>query len=195
MLSLPPLPFYIIYDGLITLKLHSIGFVFVQDMFGAGVETTSTTLGWAMSELLRHPHAIKKMQEEIDSVVGQHRKVKESDLATMKYLHCVVKEALRLYPAVPLALPHESLQAVTVGGYYIPKKTTVMVNLWAKGRDPNVWGIDASEFKPERFMEDEHMNLTGQSDFSMIPFSAGRRGCPGASMAIPTIELAVARLV
>ena len=44
-------------------------------------------------------------------------------------------------------------------------------------------------------MEDEHINLTGQADFSMIPFGAGRRGCPGASMAIPTIELAVAQLL
>ena len=135
------------------------------------------------------------MQEEIDSVVGQHRKVKEWDLATMKYLHCVVKETLRLYPALPLAVPHESVEAVTVGGYYIPNKTTVLVNLWAIGRDPNVWGADASEFKPERSMGEEHINLTGQSDFSMIPFSAGRRGCPGASVAIATIELAVARLL
>ena len=175
------------------ITLHElIGFVYVQDMFAAGLETTSTELEWVMSELFRHPHAMKCLQEEIESVVGQHRKVEEPDLVAMKYLHCVVKESLRLYPAVPLAIPHESLEAVTVGGYCIPKKTTVMVNLWAIGRDPNVWGPDASEFKPERFMEDEHINLTGQADFSMIPFGSGRRGCPGASMAIPTIELALA---
>ena len=101
----------------------------MQDMFSAGLGTTSTTLEWAMSELLRHPHAIKKVQEEIESVVGQHRKVKESDLATMKYLHCVVKETLRLYPAVPLGVPHESVETVTVGGYCIPQKTTIMINL------------------------------------------------------------------
>eukprot|EP00253_Pinus_taeda_P035753 PITA_35753 len=167
----------------------------VLDMFSGGVETTSITLEWAMSELLRHPHAMKELQEEIESVVGQNGHVKESNLATMKYLHCVVKETLRLYPAVPLAVPHESVEAVTIGGYYIPKKTTVMVNLWAIGRDPHVWGADATEFKPERFMEYEHINLTDQSDFSMIPFGAGRRGCPGASMAIPTIELALAQLL
>jgi cytochrome P450 len=158
------------------------------------VETTSTTLEWAMSELIRHPHAVKSLREEIEWVVGKHRKVNESDLGSMKYLHCVVKETLRLYPAVALAVPHESVEAVTVGGYYIPKKTRVMVNLWAIGRDPNVWGSDASEFKPERFMEDEPINLSDQSDFSMIPFGAGRRGCPGAPMAIPAIELALAQL-
>jgi cytochrome P450 len=138
---------------------------------------------------------MKRLQEEIESVVGQHGKVKESDLATMKYLHCVVKETLRLYPAGPLMIPHESVEAVTVGGYYIPKKTTIMVNVWAIGRDPNVWGAYASDFKPERFMEDGHINLTDQSDFSMIPFGSGRRGCPGASMAIPIIELALAQLL
>eukprot|EP00253_Pinus_taeda_P018652 PITA_18652 len=166
----------------------------VLDMFSGGVETTSTTLEWAMSELLRHPHAMKSLQEEMERVVGKDRKVDESDLASMKYLHCVVKETLRLYPAVALAIPHESVEAVTVEGYYIPKNTRVMVNLWAIGRDPNVWGADASEFKPERFMKEEDMNLTDQSDFSMIPFGAGRRGCPGGPMAIPTLELALAQL-
>jgi len=167
----------------------------VLDMFGAGLETTSTMLEWAMSELLRHPHVMKKLQQEIESIVGQHGNVKESNLASMKYLHCVAKETLRLYPALPLALPHQSMEAVTIGGYYIPKQTTVIVNVWAIGRDPNMWGEDAAEFKPERFMEEENINLTDQSDFSMIPFGAGRRGCPGASMAIHTIELAVAQLL
>eukprot|EP00253_Pinus_taeda_P003760 PITA_03760 len=167
----------------------------VLDMFGAGAETTSTILEWGISELLRHPNVMKKLYEEIESVVGQHGNVKESNLETMRYLHSVVKETLRLYPPAPLSIPHESVEAVTVGGYYIPNKTMVMVSLWAIGRDPNVWGPDASEFRPERFMEDQYINLTDQSDFSMIPFGAGRRGCPGASLAIPTIELALAQLM
>ena len=83
------------YMSIITLH-ELIGFVYVQDMFAAGLETISTELEWVMSELFRHPPAIKRLQEEIESVVGQHRKVKESDLVTMKYLHCVVKESLRL---------------------------------------------------------------------------------------------------
>eukprot|EP00253_Pinus_taeda_P034286 PITA_34286 len=167
----------------------------VLDMLVAAVDTLSTTLEWAMSELLRHPHAMKSLQEEIECIVGKHRQVIESDVVRMKYLHCVVKETLRLYPAVPLGVPHESVEAVTAGGYHIPKKTMVMVNVWAIGRDPSVWGADASEFKPERFMEEEHVNLADQSDFRMIPFGAGRRGCPGAPMAIPTIELALAQLM
>jgi len=167
----------------------------IFEMFAGGMETTSTTLEWAMSELLRHPDAMKKLQTEIVMVVGEHRKVKESDLATMKYLHCVVKETLRLYPPFPLAIPHQSLEAVTVGEYYFPKKTMLLVNLWAIGKDPSVWGADASEFKPERFMGDENIDLTGQSDSRVLAFGSGRRGCPGASMAIPMVELVLAQLV
>lgn len=168
----------------------------VLDMFGGGTDTSAITVEWAMSELLRHPHAMKTLQQEIDSVVGDHGTVKESDLVTMKYLRCVLKETLRLYPPGPIATPHESVEAVTVGGYYIPKKTMLMVNLWAIGRDPNVWGADdVLEFKPERFLQEEHIDLTGTRDFRMLPFGAGRRGCPGAPMAIPMIELALVQLL
>jgi len=170
------------------------------DMSAAGMETTAITLEWAMSELLRHPHAMKRLQEEIECRVGKHRKVKESDVASMKYLHSVLRETLRLYPPAPLAFPHESTEAVTVGEYHIPKKAMLIVNVWAIGRDPNVWGKDASEFKPERFMEElvghnDYMDVTHTQDFRMLPFGAGRRGCPGAPMAIPTISLALAQLV
>jgi cytochrome P450 len=170
------------------------------DMFGAGMESTAISIEWAMSELLRHPHAMKRLQEEIEFTVGKHRKVKASDVESLKYLHCVVRETLRLYPSGPLAIPHESVEAVTVGGYHIPKKTMLMVNVWAIGRDPNVWGKDASEFKPERFMEelsghDDYTDLTSTQDFRMLPFGAGRRRCPGAPMAIPTISLALAQLL
>lgn len=168
----------------------------VLDMFGGGTDTSALTVEWAMSELLRHPDAMKTLQQEIDSAVGDHGTVKESDLVTMKYLRCVLKETLRLYPPGPIATPHESLQAVRVGEYYIPKKSMLMVNLWAIGRDPNVWGADdVLEFKPERFMQEENIDLTGTRDFRMLPFGAGRRGCPGAPMAIPMIELALAQLL
>lgn len=170
------------------------------DMFAAGTETTAITIEWAMSELLRNPHAMKRLQEEIECRVGRHGKVNESDVASMKYLHSVVKETLRLYPGGPLSAPHESTEVVTVEGYHIPKKTMLLMNVWAIGRDPTVWGKDASEFKPERFMEelrghDDYTDLTGTQDIRMLPFGAGRRGCPGALMATSTISLALAQLV
>jgi len=170
------------------------------DMFVAGMETMASTIAWAMSELLRNPHAMKRLQEEIDCTVGRHGKVNESDVANMRYLQSVVKESLRLYPGGPLSAPHESTEAVIVEGYHIPKKTLLLVNVWAIGRDPTVWGKDASEFKPERFVEEfcghnDYKDLTNTQDWRMLPFGSGRRGCPGAPMALPTISLALAQLL
>ncbi|GLJ22364.1 hypothetical protein SUGI_0421000 [Cryptomeria japonica] len=114
------------------------------------------------------------MREEIDSVVGRERVVSERDIASMEYVECVVKETLRLYPAAPFLLPHESTQDCTVGGYFIPERTRLMINAWAIGRDPSLWE-DPLEFRPERFL--------------------GRRGCPGVPMASVTVNLMLAQLV
>ncbi|GLJ22354.1 hypothetical protein SUGI_0420850 [Cryptomeria japonica] len=166
----------------------------VFDMFVAGTETTSTTLEWAMSEILRNPSVAKKMQEEIESVVGRERAVSERDIGSMEYVQCVVKETLRLYPALPLLLPHESTQDCAVGGYFIPERSRLIVNAWAIGRDPSLWE-DPLEFKPERFMGKKVDVVRDKDYFDMLPFGAGRRGCPGAAMADVTMNLVLAQLV
>ncbi|KAH9321156.1 hypothetical protein KI387_015795 [Taxus chinensis] len=164
----------------------------IVDIYAAGTDSTTSQIEWAMSELIRNPNIAKKVQDEIESVVGNHRIVTESDLAAMEYLQCVVKETLRLYPAGPIMVPHESTEACTVGdGYLIPEKTRVVVNAWAIGRDPKVWE-DPLAFKPER-LKYNNIDVKGQ-DFDMIPFGAGRRGCPGAQLAMGTISLALAQL-
>ncbi|KAH9330332.1 hypothetical protein KI387_002440, partial [Taxus chinensis] len=166
------------------------------DMFAAGMETSTTSLEWAMSELLRNPHVMKKLQEEIESIVGKDQVVTESNLVYMEYLHCVVKETLRLYPAVPLLIPHESTEDCTIKGpdhaYFVPAKTRLIVNAWAIGRDPNIWE-DPLAFNPERFVGTK-LDVIRNQELSMIPFGEGRRGCPGASMAIKTIEIVLAHL-
>nr|ATG29997.1 CYP750C28 [Taxus chinensis] len=165
----------------------------IVDIYAAGTDSTTSQIEWAMSELIRNPNIAKKVQDEIESVVGNHRIVTESDLAAMEYLQCVVKETLRLYPAGPIMVPHESTEACTVGdGYLIPEKTRVVVNAWAIGRDPKVWE-DPLAFKPER-LKYKNVDVKGQTDFDMIPFGTGRRGCPGAQLAMGTISLALAQL-
>ncbi|KAH9321162.1 hypothetical protein KI387_015801, partial [Taxus chinensis] len=107
------------------------------DMFVAGTDTSTAEMEWAMSELLRKPYVTRKVQDEIELVVGNYRTVSESDLASLEYLQCVVKETLRLYPSGPLLVPHESTETCTVGdGFVIPKKTRLIINAWAIGRDP-----------------------------------------------------------
>ncbi|GLJ22352.1 hypothetical protein SUGI_0420820 [Cryptomeria japonica] len=179
-------------DGMPITKENIKAIVF--DMFVAGTETTSTTLEWAMSEILRNPSVAKKMQEEIESVVGRERAVSERDIGSMEYVQCVVKETLRLYPALPLLLPHESTQDCAVGGYFIPERSRLIVNAWAIGRDPSLWE-DPLEFKPERFMGKKVDVVRDKDYFDMLPFGAGRRGCPGAAMADVTMNLVLAQLV
>ncbi|XP_059064289.1 cytochrome P450 750A1 [Cryptomeria japonica] len=166
----------------------------LSDLFIGGMETTTTTLEWAMTGLIRHPLVAVKLQEEIDSVVEKDRMVTESDLPNMDYLQCVLKESLRLYLPGPLLLPHESSQACTVGpqGYVIPAKTQLIINAWAIARDPIVWE-DAEEFKPERFMGSKTFDYQGQ-EFDMLPFGAGRRRCPGGHMAMGQMSLIIAQL-
>lgn len=167
------------------------------DMLAGGTDTSGATLEWAMSEILRNPAVTKRAQEELESVVGKDARVKPRDLPSLEYLQCVVKETLRLHSPVPLLIPHESMEACSVAGYTIPAKTRLMVNAWAIGRDPAVWGDDALAFKPERFMpggRHRNIDLKGQ-DFELIPFGSGRRGCPGTALALEVVGLALAQLL
>ncbi|KAL8494652.1 hypothetical protein ACS0TY_025475 [Phlomoides rotata] len=135
---------------------------------------------------------MKKLQKELESVVGMDHTVEESHLDKLQYLDCVVKEAFRLHPVVPLLLPHESIEDCVVDGFHIPKKSRIMVNVWAIGRDPNVWH-DPLSFTPERFMG-SNIDVKGHN-FQLLPFSSGRRGCPGMQLGLTVVKLVVAQLV
>ncbi|CAJ1952708.1 unnamed protein product [Sphenostylis stenocarpa] len=166
--------------------------VLILDILSGGVETTSSTLGWIMTELLRHPIVMQKLQGEVRNVVGDRTHITEDDLSSMQYLKAVVKETVRLHPPIPLLLPRESNKDTTVMGYGIATRTQVIVNAWAIGRDGSYWE-QPLEFKPERFLNSS-IDVRGH-DFELIPFGAGRRGCPGITFAMIEIELVLANLV
>jgi len=161
-------------------------------MFAAGTDTTYTVLEWAMTELLRHKTIMHKLQDEVRTVVGNKTHVTEEDLVNMNYLKAVIKETLRLHAPVPLLLPRKSMEDIKINGYDIEAGTQVIVNAWAIARDPSSWE-EPLEFKPERF-RNSSIDYKG-SDFELIPFGAGRRGCPGVSFAIAVNELVLANLV
>ncbi|PQM38302.1 cytochrome P450 CYP736A12-like [Prunus yedoensis var. nudiflora] len=93
----------------------------ILDMLVASMDTSSTTVDWALSELMRHPKGMKKVQKELEDVVGLERMVEESDLEKLDYLSMVVKETLRLHPVAPLLVPHAATEDCIVNGYHIPK--------------------------------------------------------------------------
>lgn len=164
----------------------------ILDILAGALETSYATIEWAMSELIRHPEVMKKLQQELESVVSD-RMVEEADLAKLNYLNMVVKETFRLHPVAPLLVPHESTEDVTLDGYHIPKKSRIVVNFYAIGRDPNVWLDNAEEFVPERFVGSD-IDLRGR-DFQLIPFGSGRRMCPGINLGLIEVKLILAQLV
>ncbi|WVZ12914.1 hypothetical protein V8G54_017444 [Vigna mungo] len=163
-----------------------------MDIFGAGGETSATTINWAMAEMIRDPRVLKKAQAEVREVFNMKGRVDELFMDKLKYLKSVVKETLRLHPPAPLLLPRECGQTCEIKGYHIPVKSKVIVNAWAIGRDPKHW-TDEERFHPERFT-DSSISYNGVN-FEYIPFGAGRRICPGITLGLVNVELALAFLL
>jgi len=161
-------------------------------MLVGSIDTSGTAIEWTLSELIRNPDVMKKVQMELESVVGMKRRVEESDLEKLEYLDMVIKESMRLHPVAPLLIPHQSMEDCMVGEFFIPKDSRVIVNAWTIMREPSAWK-EAEKFWPERF-EGSSIDVRG-SDFQLIPFGSGRRGCPGLQMGLTMIRLTVAQLV
>ncbi|XP_038893607.1 cytochrome P450 71A1-like [Benincasa hispida] len=166
----------------------------VLDMFVGGSDTTATGLEWTMTELMRKPRIMKKVQEEVRTIIGKKSKIEAEDIKKMEYMQCVIKESLRLHPPAPLLLPRETTTDVEIEGYYIPSKTRVFVNAWAIQRDSQSWD-NPNEFIPERFMDKTNLADYKGHQIEFIPFGSGRRKCPGLSFGIASFEFALASML
>ncbi|CAO2168645.1 unnamed protein product [Urochloa humidicola] len=165
----------------------------IADMFVGGTETTSSSVEWVMSELMKNPKAMAKAQVEVrrvfdDKLPQDH----ESMMDELHYTRMVIKESMRLNPVVPLLIPHLCQETCDIGGFEVTKGTRVIINAWAMARSPEYWH-DAEKFKPERF-EDSTIDYKG-SRVEYLPFGAGRRRCPGDIFGLAVLELMVARLL
>ncbi|CAN6308487.1 unnamed protein product [Urochloa humidicola] len=174
----------------------------IMDTFIGGIDTSSVTMLWAMSELIRKPRVLRKAQHEVRQAVagvGSNNKAKArvepDDMAKLPYLKMVVKETLRLHPPATLLLPRETMRDVTIGGYDVPARTRVFVNAWAIGRDPATWGPDAEEFDPDRFEGNKDDIDYNGAHFELVPFGAGRRICPGLAMGETNVMFTLANLL
>ena len=166
----------------------------MQALILAATDTTTVTLTWALSLLLNNREALKKAKQELDIQVGRERQVKESDVKNLEYLQAILKETMRLYPAAPLLVPHESLEDCTLAGYNIPIGTRLLVNVPKLHRDLSVW-VNPIEFRPERFLTThKDADVKGQH-FELIPFGSGRRMCPGILFALQVTQLTLATLL
>ncbi|GFP86335.1 premnaspirodiene oxygenase [Phtheirospermum japonicum] len=161
------------------------------DLFTAGTDTSSATIDWAMTELMRNPRVMAKAQAEVRQAFQGTRMIEEHDVQKLKYLKLVIKESLRLHPPVPL-LPRASRDERVINGYTVPAKTRVLVNCWAMQRDPKYWKNPES-FEPERF-ESQAPDFVG-GDFQYLPFGSGRRMCPGINFGLASVEMPLAQFL
>ncbi|TXG58360.1 hypothetical protein EZV62_016189 [Acer yangbiense] len=166
--------------------------IFILEIFLAGSETTSSTIEWAMTELLCNPESLNKAKAELTEVVGPNKRVEETDIENLPYLRAVVKETMRLHPPIPLLVPRRAIEDTNFQGYHIPKNTQVLINVWAIGRDPDVWDEPWS-FKPERFLGSK-IDYKGHN-YEFIPFGAGRRMCAGVPLAQRMLHLILGSLL
>ncbi|XP_042498788.1 geraniol 8-hydroxylase-like [Macadamia integrifolia] len=161
-------------------------------LFIGGTDTTTTTLEWAMAELLHNPTALSVAERELSETIGGGRSIKESDLRSLPYMKAALKESMRLHPTVPFLLPHRALMDVDLYDFHIPKHTQLLINAYAIARDPAYW-VNPNRFLPERFLGSE-IDFRG-NDLCFIPFGAGRRMCPGLPLAERMMEMMLATLL
>ncbi|XP_070455747.1 cytochrome P450 2D14-like isoform X3 [Equus przewalskii] len=151
----------------------------VADLFSAGMVTTSTTLAWALLLMILHPDVQRRVQQEIDEVIGQTRRPEMGDQARMPFTMAVVHEVQRFGDIIPLGVAHMTSRDIEVQGFLIPKGTTLITNLSSVLKDETVWK-KPFRFHPEHFL-DAQGHFVKQEAF--MPFSAGRRSCLGEPLA------------
>ncbi|XP_068135957.1 cytochrome P450 2G1-like [Hyperolius riggenbachi] len=161
--------------------------IFIQDnlvasifeMFVAGTETTANTLQFALLAVIKHPHIQERVQKELDEAIGPDRLPGIADRFQMPYTNAVVHEIMRYADILPLALPHKMSEDTNFKGFTIPKGTTVIPLLASALADPEHWKTP-HQFDPENFLDEDGKFCKPEA---MIPFSIGKRICPGEGLA------------
>ncbi|XP_049832281.1 methyl farnesoate epoxidase-like [Schistocerca gregaria] len=164
----------------------------VFDLFGAGAESVSNTLAFAVMYLVLHPDVQQKLHKELDLVVGHARRVSLEDRPQLPYLEAVITEVSRINTIAPLCPPHAALKDTTLCGYNIPQGTWLFISLWSIMHDREHWG-DPDVFRPERFIDKETGKFVRDPFF--INFGAGPRVCLGMALAKNNLFLFLASLL
>ncbi|KAJ8091917.1 hypothetical protein PM082_024151 [Marasmius tenuissimus] len=163
----------------------------------AGSDSTASTITSFVPFMLWYPQVLDKAREEIDKIVGAHRLPTFEDQENPPYVVAIIKEVLRCRPPVPLGVPHRSTEDTTYSGYFIPKGSVVIGNIWAIHLDPTCFQ-KPKEFNPDRWMGELPMRWggsgTGQTRDHYV-FGWGRRFCMGSHIAEASIFFVVARIL
>ncbi|XP_008843062.1 cytochrome P450 2D20-like [Nannospalax galili] len=154
-------------------------YIVVSELFGAGILTTSTTLTWALLLMILYPDIQRRVQQEIDEVIGQARRPEMADQERMPFTNAVIHEVQRFGAVAPLTLPFITSRSIEVQGFHIPKGTRLIANLSSVMKDERAWEKPL-HFHPEHFLDPQGHFVKPEA---FVPFSAGRRACLGEPLA------------
>ncbi|HZZ80855.1 MAG TPA: cytochrome P450 [Gemmataceae bacterium] len=157
-------------------------------LFLAGHETTALTLSWAWYLLANHPEAEAKLASELDAVLGG-RAPTVDDWPKLKFTEMVALESMRLYPPA-YVIGREALIDLDIGGYHVPKGTTVLMPAWVVHRDAR-WYDEPERFRPERWGKER---VKSMPKFAYFPFGGGPRVCIGQQFAMMELILILATI-
>ncbi|KAF5309807.1 hypothetical protein D9611_013581 [Ephemerocybe angulata] len=166
-------------DELTESERNDIKFV-AASLYGGGADTTVSAQYAFFLAMVLNPDVQKKAQEEIDRVVGNDRLPNHDDRPNMPYLNAVLTEVLRWNSVAPSGVPHVAIEDGFVGGYFIPKDSMILANLWGILHDPQTYP-SPFQFDPERFIAGPGKEV--QRDPRGACFGFGRRVCPGMYLA------------
>ncbi|XP_072319698.1 cytochrome P450 4V2-like [Eucyclogobius newberryi] len=156
-----------------------------------GHDTTAAAMNWALHLVGSHPEVQRRVHQELDQVFGtSERPINTEDLKKLRYLECVIKEGLRLYPSVPF-FARNICQDTTIRGFKVVKGSTAIIVTYALHRDPRYFP-EPEEFRPERFLPE---NTAGRPTYAYVPFSAGLRNCIGQRFAMMEEKVVLASVL
>lgn len=155
-------------------------------VFGAGHDTTANALTWTWYLLSQYPDVLKKLQNEVDTVL-EGRSPTMADLQNLPYTLQVFEESMRLYPPSPL-VPREAMEDTTISDYYVPDGAKTLINIVSIHRHPDYWH-EPDKFIPERFDPDVREK---RHRFAYMPFGGGPRQCIGNTFALTEGHLLLA---
>ncbi|KJA14651.1 hypothetical protein HYPSUDRAFT_48962 [Hypholoma sublateritium FD-334 SS-4] len=163
----------------------------------AGRDTTACTLTYALYMLCEHPEVSERLYREIMDKVGPTNRPTYDSIRDMKYLRAFINEVLRLYPAVPFDSRTSNRATIWPGPkpYYVPANTRVIYAIMLMHRRTDLWGPDALEFDPDRFLDERLHKYLTPNPFIFSPFNAGPRICLGQQFAYQEVSFFLVRLL
>ncbi|KAI0291636.1 cytochrome P450 [Multifurca ochricompacta] len=179
-------------------NLTELDMSFLTGVISGGAETTVTTLIWWTLAMIAFPEVQRRAQDELDAVVGRSRLPTFADAPHLPYVRAIVKEILRWRPTLPFGLPHAASEDGWYEGMFIPKGTMCMANMWHCNHDREVFGDDADDFRPERFLDEKGEVILGSTEANQeghITYGFGRRACPGKHLANEALFIDIARIL